>query len=974
MTKLLFWSLIMLVFVSLPGTTWEDALKKLHPIWSEADWQQREEAFLKRQEMLKATGLSVLPFENVGPMAQGGRVMDLVMDERQPTTWLVAFATGGVWITHDDGHNWTSLFDNQAAFSIGSIAVDWGEPGVPKTIWVGTGEASNTRTVYMGAGLFKSEDQGKSWQRSALPNAQHIGRIAINPQKPGTVFVAALGPVYTDGGERGLYRTTNNGTNWQKVIDCPPFTGAVEILIDRKNPENVYACTWERRRKAWDFRENGPGSGLWKSSDGGEHFTRLSGGLPNGNGMGRIGLAQSFQNPNKIYALVDNQNPRPYSDENPKPLLGKEFLALSEAKFLKLSDNTLDNFLRLYGFPGEFSAESIRKQVKEKTFKFADMKQHVKGQEDIPYYWPKCIGPELYVSNDAGETWKKTHEADLRTQVDWGYGTATYYFGRIAVDPASDQHILICAVPLLKSEDGGKTFDWADEKGHDVHSDHHAILFDSSFPKRVLLGNDGGLNLSLDGGNTWRPLKNLPVGQCYTVTYDMSDPYRIFTGLQDNGISMGFAQKVEPYDQEDSWTGIWGADGMFVQVNLKDNNTVYLGTQFGSMSRLNLHTRKSKSIRPKPEYPKDKPFRTNWVTPIVMSKFHPDVVYTGTQFVHRSFDGGNSWEIISPNLTSEGHQDSFVNVGGNISYGQLSALSESSKRFGLLYAGTDEGWIWMTRDGGITWIRCTNGVPQNKWVTRLEPGSHEEGTVFATLTGFRENDTRAYVFKSTDFGKSWSSIVANLPNECMNVIRQDPVNPDLLYVGSDFGVYASLDGGNNWQALAVQIPNVPTYDLCVHPRDMDLIIGTYGRSVWVGSVKVLQKYSAEVRQEVLHLFDVDKQKASWWWEKEKKQEVGKPREVKGVDFFFHALSSGTVTLSLEDKKAHVLKSWELEAKAGLNRFNWDFQIDKKERENLPMGRRPFVLPGEYTLTLKGFGQSVSTGVEIEKPAEAPSWD
>ncbi len=967
---------IFIVFLSaltIFNATLEEALKNLHPIWGEVDWNIRENAFKTRQAMLKSSPFSCIPFDNIGPMAQGGRIMDLAMDERMPTTWIVAFATGGVWITNDDGHNWKPIFENQPAFSLGSLGVVWAKPGIPKTLWVGTGEPSNTRTVYMGAGLFRSDDQGKTWERSALPNAHHIANIAVHPNKPETVFVAALGPVYTDGGERGLYKTINNGKTWTKVIECPPFTGAVEVKIDHHNPDIVYACTWERRRKAWDFRENGPGSGIWKSKDGGESFTRLEGGLPNGKGMGRIGLAQSYQDPGKIYALVDNQNPRPVSKENPEPLIGNDFLKMNKKDFLKLSDKRIDDFLQLYRFPGKLDAESIRKSEKEKKFKFEDMKVHIKDMKDIPYFWPKCIGPELYVSKDAGLTWKKTHKNDLRGQVDWGYGTATYYFGEIAVDPSNDDKLLICAVPLLKTDNGGKSFDYADENGYDVHADHHAILYSSKNSKRVILGNDGGINLSLDGGVSWRSIKNIPVGQSYTVTYDMSKPYRIITGLQDNGISMGFNSKIKPYQQVDSWKNIWGADGMFVQVNPKDNNTVYLGIQFGAMWRLDLHTRKSKSIRPLPKYPVEEPFRTNWVTPIVMSKFHPDVIYTGTQFVHRSFDKGDTWEIISPDLTSEGKEGSFVNVGGNISYGNISALAESSKRFGLIYAGTDEGWLWVTKDGGLNWERLTNGIPGNKWVTRVEPSSHVESHVFATFTGFRENDTKAYIFKSTDYGKTWSSIKGNLPDECMNVIRQDPVNPELLFAGSDFGVYVSVDGGKIWDAVGTMMPNVPAYDLCVHPRESDLIVGTYGRSVWVGSIKTLQEYTKKVRDKKVHLFKISEQKPEWWWEKEKPVEVGKKREINILKIYYHSYSAADVKIYLKNDKNKTIKSWDMKAKSGINRVDWDFLIDSKYRKKLPEGRRPFILPGKYTLVINSVGKSDKTELIIDKPEKRKNW-
>jgi len=969
MKKLFIIILILLFNLSLFSETRENALKRLHPVWETLDSNIRFDAFEKRKSLIKNSPFSDIKFRNVGPISQGGRVMALAMDERQPSTWMVAYATGGVWITYNDGQTWKSIFNNESTFSIGELAVVWGEPGIPKTIWVGSGEPSNTRTVYMGTGLFKSDDVGKTWSNVGLKNSHHIGRIVINPENPNIIFVATLGPVYTKGGERGIFKSIDNGKTWANVLKTPDFTGAVDVLIDRFNPNIVFACTWERQRKAWDFRESGNGSGIWKSLDGGDTFSKLSGGIPNGTGLGRIGLVQSFQNPKKLYALVDNQNPRPYNKDNPKPLSIKSFLKMDVKDFLKLSDESINQFTGLYSFPHDFRAKKIRENYKKKKLKFENMKTHVNNLKDIPLYQPKCIGPELYVTNNSGLTWTKTHKKDLWDNVNWGYGTATYYFGHLSINPDNDEELIFCTVELLKTKDGGKTFVYATEKGFDVHSDPHVILYNSKNSRQVILGSDGGLNMSMDGGISWRPIKNIPVAQCYTVTFDMAKPYRIYTGLQDNGIKYGYAEEVKEYDQRDSWKRMWGADGMFIQVNPIDNNTIYLGTQFGAMSRLNLKTRESKRIRPEPKFPKEKPFRTNWVTPIVMSSFHPDIVYTGTQYVHRSFDKGDNWEIISPDLTSEGKEGSFVNTGGNVSYGNISALAESQKRFGLLYAGTDEGWLWVTKDSGLNWTRCKNDIPQNKWVTRVVPSHFNENVVYATFTGFRENDTQAYIYKSEDYGETWKSIQGNLPNECLNVVREDPVNPDLLYVGSDYGVYVSLDKGKSWNSIASVIPNVPAYDLCIHPRDMDLIIGTYGRSVWVGSIKMLQAYSSEIRKKAVHIFKIDEQKTQYWWEKEKPVQVGQQRKIQPISIYYHSLKQGTAEISILDSKEKVICSFEEQAKAGINRFEWNFLINKKARGKLPEGRRPFVLPGEYTLSIKIGKKSEKVPLIIKKEKE-----
>ncbi len=933
---------------------------EFHPLLPTPSPAGAAAAYAERMALEASSPFKAIPFRCVGPMGQGGRVVALAADDRAPEHWIAAFATGGLWSTADGGSTWTSLFDREPAFSLGDVAVVWGAPGVPKVIWVGTGEANASRSSYPGAGLFKSTDGGRTWQAAGLADSHRIARIVVDPRDPDTVYVAAQGPLYTEGGQRGVFKTTDGGRTWTQVLKAPARTGATDLVMDVKDPDTLYAALWEKDRKPWDFLESGPGSGVFKTTDGGRTWTRLAGGLPQGADVGRIGLAQSHQDPRKLYAFVDNQTPLPkdYVDPyaDPEALTPAKVAAMSAEALAKVEPKRLDAFLRRNGYDASVTAKEVQARLKAGTLTVKTLLGSL-GDAEKALLEARIVGPELYVTRDGGATWHPAHKGRLD---DFTY-TYGYYFGQVRVDPTDDRRVYLLGMPAIVSDDGGRTFHGINTEDWDVvHPDHHALWIDPRDPRRLVLGNDGGLDVSTNGGRTWRAVKNLPVGQFYSIVADRAQPYHLYGGLQDNGVMTGPAVPLKPDQQKDGWKAIYGGDGGMVQVDPTTNATVYTEYQFGSMARIEGGA--PTDIQPKPKLG-EPPYRFNWVTPLALSPASPRILYTGAQDVLRSLDQGATWTRISPDLTG-------APKAGNVPWGTLTMVAESPKRFGLLYAGTDTGRVWVSRDGGYAWTRCEQGLPKDRWVTRLEPSSHAEGTVYATFSAYREGTAEALIFKSTDYGATWTSIRGNLPAENLNVVREDPVNADLLFAGSDMGLWCSLDGGRHWDALGAALPHVPVHDLAIQPVAHDLAVATHGRSAWVAPIGPLEQLSPAVQAEAAHLFEPAKVQAQAWWAKDRPSWF--PRQEQApVSFWFTLARAGQATLVLADAKGGVQRRWQVAGTPGLNRVDWDLLVDASLRKNLPPGRRPFVLPGTYTLSLEAAGRQLKAAVTVE-PAKEPA--
>ncbi len=908
-----------------------------------------------------------LPFRAIGPTVMSGRAVDIDANPQNPTEFYVAYASGGLWYTKDNGISFKPLFDHQTVMSIGDIAVDWQHGG---TLWVGTGENNSSRSSYSGNGIYKSVDSGKTWQHLGLDESHHIGRIVIDPRNPDVVWIAALGHLYSSNKERGVYKTTDGGKSWKKVLYLDENTGAVDLVLDPTNPDILYAAMWERTRRAWNFIESGTHSGIYKTTDGGQHWQKLNtrqSGFPSGKGVGRIGLAIYPQNPQILYAFLDNQLHR--KKEETYPLTKNMLRTMSTETFLKLKKDDINDFLDRYHFPVELNADTLFQLVKKKTIRPVALVRYLEDANAQLFETP-VIGAEVYRSDDGGQTWYKTHKSFLDKMV-YTFG---YYFGQIRVDSHNADHIFVLGVPLVESTDGGKTF--TSINAANVHVDHHALWIDPGNVQHLISGNDGGLNISYDGGKTWLKTNPIPVGQFYTVAVDMATPFNVYGGLQDNGVWVGPGTHKINRAWENSghypFKSIMGGDGMQVAVDTRDNTTVYTGYQFGNYYRVNKNSGHSVSITPK-HVLGQRPWRFNWQTPIHLSVHNQDILYLGSQKLHRSMDRGEHWRVISPDLTRGGRK-------GDVPYGTLTTIHESPLQFGLIYTGSDDGLIYVTRDGGFRWQRISDTLPQNFWISRIQASGHDTATVYAALNGYRWDNFQALIYKSVDYGQHWQEIGLDLPPEPVNVIKEDIINPAILYVGTDHGLYVSLDDGRNFMAFAEGLPEVAVHDLVVHPRDHKLIVATHGRSLFEADVSALQLMDSTLMQESLHLFKLPSiTHSSTWGQRTYAWKFGK---VPKLNIVFYSKNSGKSRIRIRSEKGTTVRTFQKPADSGLNYVEYDLSITRDvykklvkevKKEDAPKkikaadNGRYYLLPGAYTVELEQKGKTVQGIFKLKAP-------
>ena len=762
-----------------------------------------------------------------------GRVVDLEVNPDDPTEFYVAYATGGLWHSTNNGQSFTSIFDSEDVLFIGDIAVHW---GANRVIWVGTGEVNSSRSSYAGIGIYKSNNNGKTWEHLGLAETHHIGKIQLHPTNRNIAWVAAMGHLYSGNKERGVFKTTNGGKTWKHTLFIDDNTGVVEMDINPVNPDELYAAAWYRTRSASNFEEGGKTSGIYKSIDGGENWTLIttpSSGFPTGDGIGRIGIAVFPKEPNVVYAVLDNQKQKlgasviKEADTSKYEL--KTFQNITREEFLALNANKLDTFLAKSNVPKKYSGSSIKDLVAANKLKPTIVWDYLFDANAALVQTP-IIGAEIYRSNDGGTTWKKVNEKDLAL-----YNTYGYYFGKIYVSAADANKVLLLGYDIQLSTDGGKTFKAIDKPN--VHVDHHAAWINPKRDSHIFSGNDGGLNITYDDGANWFLANSPPVAQFYAIAVDNATPYNVYGGLQDNGSWYGASTNKEnerwqatgnyPYKQ------IGGSDGMQVQVDLRDNKTVYTGSQFGYYSRLNTFTKERKFIRPTHDLGEEA-FRFNWQTPIWLSTHNPDVLYLGSNRFHRSMNRGDSLPALTTDLTTNPKQ-------GDVPFGTITTIAESPIRFGLLYAGTDDGLVHRSFDAGYSWTNITGKLPAGLWVSRLIASAYKTGRVYAALNGYRNDNFLPYLFLSDDNGLNWRSISANLPNEPINVIREDAKHPDILYVGTDGGIYVTINGGNSYFAWNNGLPkSVPVHDLVIQQSENELVIGTHGRSLYIASLDSVQ--------------------------------------------------------------------------------------------------------------------------------------
>ncbi|MFM7156129.1 MAG: WD40/YVTN/BNR-like repeat-containing protein, partial [Bacteroidota bacterium] len=608
-----------------------------------------------------------------------------------------------------------------------------------------------------------------------------------------------LGKLYSPSQERGVYKTSDGGKTWQRMLFVNENSGAIDLVADPNDPNTLYAAAWERTRRAWHFEGAGEGSGIWKSTDGGNTWTASAQkGFPLGPKAGRIGLAAGKKNGKTVlYAFIDNQNPKKAKEDKKEEGLTKDQLRnMSKEDFLKLPDDKIENYLKDNRFPETYSVKKVRELVSKDKIKPVALVEYLEDANQ-QLFETDYTGAELYRSEDGGASWKKTHEDPLE-QMFFTYG---YYFANVRCMNEDADQVYLIGFFIVRSEDGGKT--WKNINGDNVHVDHHALWLNPARPGHIVNGNDGGVNISWDNGASWMKCNNPPVGQFYAVTTDRAEPFRVYGGAQDNGVWTG----PSGYKASDEWhqTGAYpyeeliGGDGMQIQVDFRDNNTLYTGYQFGNYYRMDRKAEEAKRITPQHELG-ERPLRFNWQTPIHLSRHQQDVLYLGANKVYRSFDKGDKWEAISGDLTKGGKP-------GNVPFGTLTSVHESPLRFGLLYAASDDGLIHVTRDGGETWTRISDNLPQDLWVSRVQASAHERGRVYASLNGYRNDDFSAYLYASDDYGQTWKKTGNTLPAEPINVVREDDENENVLYVGTDHHIYVSLDRGETFNTLSAGFPD-----------------------------------------------------------------------------------------------------------------------------------------------------------------------
>ena len=849
--------------------------------------------------------LKSLKARAIGPAIMGGRISDIALDPRNPAVFYVGFATGGVWKSTNNGVTLSPIFDDQPVQSIGAVAIALSNPDV---VYVGTGEGNDRNSSGWGLGVFKSTDGGVKWQPAGLKDSRTIRRFAIHPTNPDIVFAAAGGSLWADGGERGLYRTTDGGKTWKLVLGAPAphdaITGCSDVVMDLQNPDVLYAALYARQRKPWAFlygvnvtKDGADVGGIFKSTDGGTTWKKLAGGLPSQ--LGRIGLAVARSKPGTVMAVVQ-------SDEG--------------------------------------------------------------GTSDIDQNHSRHGG--IFRSEDAGATWQRVNNFNPRP----------FYFSKIEIDPANDQRVYVLGWHVYVSDDAGKTF--REDRSSKVHADIHAMAIQpGSVPppappkpddkdakpappvsSRLLIGTDGGLYQTFDGAENWQFLNSVPSGQYFRIALDNSTPYRIAGGMQDNTNWVG---PVRTHTKEgirnSDWTMIGGGDGFYAVFDPDDKDVIFAESQGGSVHRFNGRTGEMRDSQPKPTEG-SKGFRFQWCAPLIGSAHTKDVLYLAGNRVFKLTNHGESFEIISPDL-SHNDRDKTATVGSTAeNYAVVYALAESPLKAGRLFAGTDDGRLWLTSDEGKQWTELTDKIPaeaRGKWVARIEPSHYDADSAYVVFTAYRAGDDTPYVYKFTKLGAEWTRVTGDLPaNTTAYVLREDPVNASLLHLGTEFGLYTSLNAGKNWVKFG-GLPAVRVDDIQIHPREADLVVGTHGRSLYVfDDTRALREFTPEVAAKDAHLFSIRPAHGrhllpGWVDSGGTGHFEGKnPPEGALLTVWLKEFTGEKFKVAIADASGREVAKFEQAGAPGFTRLNWDLRLQKDYRfEYMGDDADRFVPPGDYTATL-----------------------
>ncbi len=805
--------------------------------------------------------LKNLRFRAIGPATMGGRVDDLAIVESDPRVMYVGAAAGGIFKTVNGGQSWTPVFDDQSNPSIGDLAL---APSNPSILYAGTGEPNNRQSSSWGNGVYKSMDGGATWTHLGLKETHHIGRIVVYPTNPDIVYVAAMGDLWGPNKERGVYKSSDGGATWTQTLVIDADTGVSDIAIDSQSPNILYAAAYQRRRTVFGYNGGGPGSGLYRSTDGGSHWTKLGvgagagvvgRGLPATGDMGRCAIDIYRKNTNIVYALVEH--------------------------------GTLGG---------------------------------------------------VYRSEDKGATWSRMSDTNPRPS----------YFSQIRVDPNNENKLWLGGVNIYMSQDAGRTFDQT--RFRDVHSDVHGIWIDPSNSDHLVIGCDGGVWSTFDSGRHWAHHNNIPLAQFYEVAYDFQKPYHVCGGLQDNYSWCGPSSTTQQggIGNED-WFTVQGGDGFYNRIDPSDPNIIYAESQDGNLSRRDLRTSESKSIRPQEDTDDAPRYRFQWNSPLMISPHDPKTIYYGGNHLFKSIDRGDTWVRLGEDLTTKAERNQQTIMGktidekilsrhdGVVAWPCITAIAESPVKAGVLWAGTDDGNVQISRDGGKTWtnvIAHVSGAPKGGYVSRIEASHKEEGTAYITFDNHRSADYGVYIFMTKNFGDSFARINSGIPPEAgtVHVVREDPVNPNLLFAGTEFGAYVTFDRGGSWTKLKNGLPTVPVFDIQIHPRDHDLILATHGRSIYImDNIAALEELNRETLTADLKLFDT--RPAIEWRMANYRGFLGSslyfaPNAPTGMVLDYYAKTAGPVQITVADPSGARVRQLNTRAEAGvINRTTWDLRYD-----------------------------------------------
>ncbi|MCC7435724.1 MAG: hypothetical protein IT363_13645 [Methanoregulaceae archaeon] len=823
-----------------------------------------------------------LPPRNVGPTTMGGRIADIAVYEKNPSIFYVATAAGGVWKTENGGFTMTPVLTKTGSSGYGAIAV---APSDPNVVYVGMGEASSRNSVSWGDGIYKTTDGGKTWNHVGLKECRHFSKIVIDPRNHDVAYAAGMGDLFGYNPDRGVYKTTDGGKTWAKILYVDEKTGFIDLVINPKNPNELMTAAWEKLRKAYDWTSGGPGSALFKTTNGGKNWKKITKGIPSPGILGRIGLDYHKKNPKIMIATIEHRN---------------------------VADNKREG--------------------------------------------------GLFRSEDGGESWTRVNPQNPRP----------FYFSLPRIDPNNPNRVYVPGVQVLQSEDGGKTLT---RFPISVHVDFHAFWINPADSNHIIVGEDGGMAVTRDRGATWQHLHTMPLGQFYAIAFDMRKPYWVYGGLQDNG---SWASPTQTWNggptNFDAFTYA-GGDGFHVQVDPEDWTTVYAESQGGALYRIDLKAGGTRSIRPnanntfpRPAQGQGTGWRFNWSSPIHLSPHNSKTVFFGGNVLFRSVNRGDNWEVISPDLSTNNpdklrpgvNSASPENTGAE-RHCTIITISESPIRRGVIWVGTDDGQVQVTQDDGRTWSNVTLSIPDlpaNTWVSRVTASKYVVGRAYATFDGHRNNDYKTYVYLTEDYGKTWAPITTGLPeNDPAYVIKEGLQNPNLLFLGTELGLYVSLDRGKSWARFENNFPTVPVHDLAIHPRDGDLVIGTHGRSIWTLPVSALEEMTSENMAKDAHLakpspiYQFGRVSGKNWdgdgvWQS--------PNTQPGTYFCYYlradAKEAKIVVTNIEGQTVFERDATKT---PGLNVMYWNAR-----------GRTP-VRPGDYRVTLTVDGKEYISSVKVE---------